>query len=192
MNYHSTEIFIYDSCIQKHLFPAGSSSHRLDMLYSCLLAAKGFLDLLLAQPQSNYLGYSIINCSQIGLSLSTLIKLAFVEEEGWNLPNVRETINLQFYFNQFISNFERAGEAIDRMQLNTCKASFPTGCSRALRRVLVACEAKLAAESDAAGSDAVAFQGQAGYVPLDESLPNITYDHLDDDYWEAIISDFTQ
>jgi hypothetical protein len=185
MKYRSAEIFLFDSCIQKHLFPTASSSQRLDMLYACLLSAKQFLDFMLEQPQANYLGYSVINCSQIGHALSTLIKLCFVEEEGWNLANVRETINLQFYFNQFIANFERAGEAIDRLQLTPCKASFPTGCSRAMRRVLTACEQKIAAESGTAR-----FQEQSGYVPLDEPLPNISYDHFDDTYWEAIIGDF--
>ncbi|KIN04362.1 hypothetical protein OIDMADRAFT_176791 [Oidiodendron maius Zn] len=185
MKYRSTEIFLYDSCIQKHLFPTTGCSQRLDMLYSCLLTAKQFLDLVLEQPRRNYLGYNVINCSQIGHACSTLIKLSFVEEDGWNLGNVRETINLPFYLNQFITNFEAAGETIDRVQLTPCKASFPTGCSRAMRRVLAACEQKYAAESGAA-----TFQEQQAYVPLDEPLPNISYDHFDNAYWEALISDF--
>lgn len=188
IKYHSTEILLYDACIQKHLFPAASNPHRLDMLYACLLAAKTFVNLMLEQPPADYFGYSQINLSQIGHGLSTLIKLCFVEEDGWNLTNVRETINLHSCFGQIITHFERAGEAIDRLQVAPCKASLPTGCSRAMRRVLVACEVKFAAESEPAG-----FQAQQpDYAAMEEPLPNISYDHFDDAYWEAIISDFTQ
>lgn len=154
------------------------------MLYACLLSTKSFLDHTLEQPETNFLGYSLVNCSQIGHALSTIIKLSFVEEEGWNLPNVRETINLQSYFNQFILNFERAGETLDKMQQTPCKPSFHTGCSRAMRRVLMACETKIAAESEPVG-----FQGQHGYTHLDDPLMDLPYGQFEDAYWDAIISD---
>jgi hypothetical protein len=158
------------------------------MLYACLLAAQGFLDRTIELPETNFLGYSVTNCAQIGHALSTLIKLSFVDEEGWNLPNVRETINVHSYFSHFITGFEQAGQAIDRLQQRPCRASFPTGCSRAIRRVMMAYNAKLAAQSTPEGAQAQ----QAVYVPLDDPLPNISYEQFDDAYWEAIINDFTQ
>lgn len=142
-------------------------------------------------PESNFLGYSVINCAQIGHAISTLIRLSFVEEEGWNIANVRETINLNFYVNHFITGFERAGQAIDRMQQSPCKASFHTGCSRAMRRVLMAYNAKLAAQSGPEGAQSQQMQ-QAVYVPPDDPLLNISYEQFDDAYWEAIINDFSQ
>lgn len=156
------------------------------MLYVCLLSAKTFLDLMLENPLSCYFGYSIINLSQIGHALSTLVKLSFVEEDGWNLTNVRETINLRSYFNRFIARFEEAGAVIDKAQLTACKISFPTGCSRAMRRVLAACEAKLASETAEVG-----FQGDASYSTMDEMLSAAAQENFDDAYWEAIIAGFT-
>jgi hypothetical protein len=188
MKYHSCEVFLYDPCLQKHLFPPSSNSLRLDMLYACLLSAKNFLNLVLEQPLSIFFGLSILSLSQMGHAISTLAKLAFVEEDGWNLANVRETINLRSYFNQFVASFEKAGTIIDKAQSTPCKVSFPTGCSMALRRVLAACEAKIAAESEPVG-----FQGQAGYSALDETLSlAVAFENIDDAYWEAIIGDLTQ
>jgi hypothetical protein len=188
MKYHSCEIFLYDPCLQKHLFPPSSNSLRLDMLYACLLSAKTFLDLILEQPLSIFFGLSIPSLSQMGHAISTLVKLSFVEEDGWNLANVRDSINLGFYIGQFVASFEKAGALIDKAQSTPCKVSFPTGCSVAMRRVLAACEAKIAGESEPVG-----FQGQPGYSAMDETLSaGAAFERIDDAYWEAIIGDLTQ
>jgi hypothetical protein len=178
MKYYSTQIFVYDSCLQKSLFPPTANRHRLDMLYACLLPAKAYLDLMLEQPISTYLGLSIIGLSQLGHALSTLIKLSYADEDGWVLADMRPDIDLPGYLDRFAALFEQAGDSIDSIQPAPCKIAYPTGCSRAMRRVRTAYDAKIAAESD-------------GFPALgDADLDALSFEHFDDAYWESVIGNF--
>src|ERR1700710_2208448 len=105
------------------------------MLYTYLLCAKSLLDIFIEQPISSYSGFSVTNLAQIAHACSTLFKLSFLEEVGWDLVHVRQTVNLPAYFDQLISNFTQAGAAIDSAQRSPSKESFPTGSARAMARV---------------------------------------------------------
>src|SRR4051794_20567879 len=96
MTYHSAEIFLYESSIYNSFSP-NFSSQRIDMLYSCLLAAQSLLEVFIAQPLTSFYGFAVVNLSQIGQACSTLFKLSLVEEVGWDLAQIRQTVNLGGY-----------------------------------------------------------------------------------------------
>lgn len=154
------------------------------MLYACLLSAKSLLDVFVAQPLSAYFGFSITNLAQIGHACSTLFKLSLVEEMGWDLVHVRQTVNLSAYLDQLVSNFEQAGAAIDNCQRAPSKESFPTGCARAMGRTKAWYEAKVASESESEG-----HQRQPSFTGIDDMLNGNGFDYLDDSYWQEIMAD---
>jgi hypothetical protein len=98
-------------------------------------------------PVSEYFGFSLMDLAHIGHGFSTLLKLSLVEEAGWDLPHVRQTVNVLYYFDQISSKFIQAGSAIDHIQNRICSESFPTRCGRALLKVKGWYEAKISAET---------------------------------------------
>ncbi len=82
----------------------------------------------------------------MGHTCSTLLKLSLIEEPGWELAHVRQTVNVQYYFDQIASKFIQAGNAIDQIQNRICSESFPTGCGRAILKVKGWYEARISSE----------------------------------------------
>jgi hypothetical protein len=187
MNLHDSNVFLYGIALQKVLFPDTAPGQRLDLLYACLISCQTLLDEFVNMPVSSYLGFSLLELAHIGHCCSTLLKLSLVEEPGWDLMHVRQTVNAQYYFDQLSTKFIQAGNAIDQIQNRVCSESFPTGCGRAMLRVKAWYEAKLAAE---------AFQD--AHVPQDETNTmdmgaafSIDQMMLDDADWlEFVMGDF--
>ena len=155
------------------------------MLYSCLLATKTLFEIFLAQSLASYCGFSIIHLAQIGHGLSTLFKLSLIEDVGWDLAHVRETVNLQYYFDRLIARFEEAGAAIDQCQKPPCREAFATGCSRAMRRIKGWYEAKVAADTVQESG-----QEQGNLMNMDDVCISGGFDYLDDAYWQDVLDDF--
>jgi hypothetical protein len=186
MTYYSAEIFLYESSLYVLSTPSTLTSQRIDMLYACLLSTKSLLDVIIAQPLSSYFGFSVTNLAEMGHACSTLFKLSLVEQAGWDLTHVRQTVNLVAYFDQLISNFEEAGATIDRAQRSPSKESFPTGCSRAMGRVKGWYEAKLALDLETQG-----HQNPTSVTGVDDMMNWNGFDYLDDSYWQEIMADMT-
>jgi hypothetical protein len=147
MNLHDLNIFLYGISLQKSLFPGTTHSQRLDLFYACLMSCQTLLNKFIDMPVSAYFAFSLMELSHIGHTCSTLLKLSLVEEPGWDLAHVRQTVNAEHYFDQLSSKFMQAGTAIDQAQNRVCSESFPTGCGRAIMRVKAWYEAKLAVET---------------------------------------------
>ena len=188
MNYHSTEVFLYEPALQQSPIAVGfvkGEPHRLDMLHSCLTSAKSLLDLFLAQPLSVYFALSVIELSHIGQSLATIFKLAIVDEPGWDLAYVRKTVNTCDYFERIISNFDQVGGIIDQSQPEPCRNAFATGCANAMRKIKGVYEARIAAETAQNTS-----QEQTNSMGLDGMLnSDQMIDWMDDVYWQELLND---
>ncbi|KAK0112917.1 hypothetical protein ONS95_014638 [Cadophora gregata] len=162
MSFNSDEVFTYEPAIYKPFFQGSTvgsvNSQRIDMLYGCLVSSQKLLNGYINQPISAYQAFSVIDLSHMGRGLSTLLKLSLIEEAGWDLAHVRQTLNVSYYFNELGSRFEQIGEVVDRMQKRPVKdraSSFATGCSRAMRMVQQWYEAKVAADAAQSGQHAV-------------------------------------
>jgi hypothetical protein len=155
------------------------------------MAAKSLLDNLYALPLSSYYGFSIITLSQLGYGLSTVFKLSFIEDPGWDLAHVRSTANLGQYFEHFIANFEQVGAQIDNSQPIPAKIAFCTGCSRAVGRIKGWYETRLAAETEEKQQEE-----QPGLTGLDDILGGENFQYWDQAFfqgdWEEIMGDFMQ
>lgn len=147
MNLHDLNIFLYGISLQKSLFPGTTHSQRLDLFYACLMSCQTLLNKFVDMPISAYFAFSLMELAHIGHSYSTLLKLSLVEEPGWDLAHVRQTVNAEHYMDQLSSKFMQAGTAIDQVQNRVCSESFPTRCGRAVMRVKAWYEAKLSVEA---------------------------------------------
>ena len=67
------------------------------------MASKSLLDAVITLPLAAYHAFPFPNLPQVALGLFTLFKLAIVEDPGWDLVHVRETINLASYFDHLVS-----------------------------------------------------------------------------------------
>ncbi|TVY78222.1 Transcriptional regulator WAR1 [Lachnellula suecica] len=187
MNYHSTEIFLYEPCLQQHPIAIGftmGDPQRIDMLHACFVSAKSLLDIFLGQPLSVYSSITVLELSHIGQGLVTFFKLSMVDEPGWDLAYVRKIIGAGEYWDRLISNFEQVGAVIDQSQPEPCRNSFPTGCSNAMRKIKGVYEAKIAAETAQNVSDE-----QAVSLGLDAMIYGDQIDWMDDVYWEEMLND---
>ncbi|KAF4615887.1 hypothetical protein G7Y89_g15228 [Cudoniella acicularis] len=190
MSYHTSMVFLYESSIQPSSFPTNPTSFnytspRLDMLFICLQSCKSVLDLCLAEPLSSFRRLSSIQLSHVGHAISALFKLSLVEEPGWDLAEIRKTANVLEYFDRFIANFEQAGKEIDTMQRETCRDCFPTGCSRAMRRVKGVYESRAAAGGQLGD---IGIEELATLPPPDGTFPE-QFDWVDDVYWQELLND---
>jgi hypothetical protein len=146
MGLHDSNVFLYGIGLQKHLFPETGPAQRLDLLYACLMSCQTVLNQFVNMPVSAYFGFSLFELAHIGHSCSTLLKLSLVEEPGWDLTHVRQTVNAEYYLDQISSQLIQAGNAIDQIQSRVCSESFPTGCGRAMLRVKAWYEMKISSE----------------------------------------------
>ncbi|TVY27504.1 Transcriptional regulator [Lachnellula hyalina] len=188
MNYHSTEIFLFEPALQQSPVAVGfvkDEPHRLDMLHSCLTSSKALLDLFLTQPLSVYYTLTSIDLANLGQSMATIFKLSMVDEPGWDLTYVRKTINPRDYFDRMINNFEHVGRIIDQSQPEPCRHSFPTGCANAMKKIRGVYEARMAAETAQDTS-----QEQTNSLALDGLLNgDQMIDWMDDAYWQDLLND---
>ncbi len=194
LSYQSSAAFLYSASLQKPLFSTSAiqsnSSHRLDMLYSCLEASKGLLDLYLVQPLS-YFMFSVLDLGHLGMGMSVLLRLTIVEENGWDLTYVRQTANLGYYFERLIAKFRSIGSKLDENQPPGTKRSFHTGCSLAMGKVLKwyesterlknSYEERIAAENDQSALDQDATMG------MEEFMANAQFDYFDEGYWLQLV-----
>lgn len=67
------------------------------------MASKSLLDAVVSLPLAAYHAFPFPNLPQVGVGLFNVFKLAFVEDPGWDLIHVRETINLASYLDHFVS-----------------------------------------------------------------------------------------
>jgi len=188
LGYQSAELYIFDPSLQKSLFPTSPSNPanavRLDMLYSSLISTKTLLDSYLIQPVS-YSAFSALDLGQLGHGMSNLLKLSVLEEPGWDLAYVRQTMNLSYYFEQIISKFEAVGASLSAMQPVPTKDNFPTGCARAMRRVKNWYEAKVAAEAQTVAGEGTTTED----VLITDDLVGSQFDYLNEAYWLELMGD---
>lgn len=186
LSYHSNHVFLYEPSLYKALFPAVSftynSSQRLDLLHSCLLACKKLIDEYLERPMPGYYGTSVADLAPLGRGISSLLKLCVVEEPGWDLGMVRQTANLNYYFEQLLAKFAQVGADIDQIQRQPCRHSFFTGCARAMGVVKAWYETKVGPDS--------APNYQAASVAYDGMMIGEEVNFLDDSYWLEFMGDW--
>jgi hypothetical protein len=183
MNLHDSEVFLYGISLQKPLFPETAPAQRLDLFYACLISCQTLLNKFIDMPVSAYFGFSLMDLAHIGHSCSTLLKLSLVEEPGWDLAHVRQTVNAQYYFDQIASKFIQAGNSIDQIQNRVCSESFPTGCGRAMSRVKTWYEAKISAETM---QDLSVPQDQTNLMGMGDTL-SVDQMMLDDADWVEFV-----
>ncbi|KAE9380143.1 hypothetical protein N431DRAFT_459105 [Stipitochalara longipes BDJ] len=183
LNLHDSNVFLYGIGLQKQLFAETGPTQRLDLFYACLISCQTLLNKFVDMPVSAYFGFSLMDLAHIGHSCSTLLKLSLVEEPGWDLAHVRQTVNAEYYFEQIALKFIQAGNAIDQMQNRVCSESFPTGCGRAIMRVKAWYEARISAE---VVQDPPVQQEEANILGIGDTL---TMDQmmLDDADWVEFV-----
>lgn len=148
-NYLCAEIALYEPCLQKLHFPrdlANGNMQRLNMLYACLDATRKLMDRCLARPISDYFTFCVIDIATMGLSCSSLFKLSLVDENGWDLVNVRQN-SFKDYFERCRTNLEQVGLAIDKNQREPCRPSFFTSGNIKMKWIQAWYEGKIAKES---------------------------------------------
>ncbi|CAG8954323.1 hypothetical protein HYFRA_00005946 [Hymenoscyphus fraxineus] len=182
--YYSVEVFLYEPIIQSNppsfVFGNGNAQ-RLEMLSTCLLAVQKLLDLSIAQKVSRFAALSGPQLSFIGLGLSTLFKLSVVEQPGWDLAQVRQSVKIFDYFDHLIKQFEAVSVTADQLHPEPCKLSFSEGCGRALKRTKGVYETKMGVVS---GANLVPEHEISG---IDGGLPSMEFDWIDDAYWQDMM-----
>jgi len=156
------------------------------MLYACLQAAKAQVDHYLTLPTSDFFGCSIIELSHLGQSFATLLRLALVEEPGWDLEYVRGTVIPIEYFHRVTSRFEGVGNLLDSSQRPGCKPSCPTHIARALSRVKTWYEGRISTESEQNPHHQGTTLGMQDVLIGDQ----FGLDCIDDAYWLELAGDF--
>jgi hypothetical protein len=183
-NYYCAELALLEPSLQKSFFPTtlgAGNSQRLDMLYTCLTSTKLFLDYCLNEPLAAYFTFCGVDLTQLGHGLSILFKLSLVDEVGWDLVNVRQTVNFASYFEKFYTNFEQVGIAIDQNQPSPCNDSFHTGCARKMKKAKGWFDAKVAAEVQSSG-----FQDMAAFLDMEDVLNS---GYFNDSFWEELMAE---
>jgi hypothetical protein len=188
MTFHSAEAFLSEPSAQLASVPiglGGGNTQRLDMLYSCLMASQSLLNHIVSQPISAYHSFSVIQLAFTGVGLSTLFKLSIVEEPGWNLVEVRKTVNISEYFERLIEKFEQAGIIMDSHQVQPyVRGSFAAGCAKAMRRVLAFYETRIAAVAGTyISQEPQMATGMEGVMQGEQ------FDWIDEAYWQEILGD---
>lgn len=212
MTYHSALVFTHEPSLHKSFFPS-SSIHRLDMLYSCLLSCQTLLNAYVSRPLSTFSGITTIDLAHMGRGLSILLKLSLLDEPGWDLPHIRQTVDLSYYFTELSGRFARLGKELDGRQKSSSEGvresyshptgsgkaanmmhdsverphSFPTGCSKAMKMVQTWYEARLAAEKSAVneGIEDIAGEGNG----LEDVFGGEGFDYLNDANWFDFMAD---
>ncbi|KUJ23485.1 uncharacterized protein LY89DRAFT_663914 [Mollisia scopiformis] len=187
LSYDSNFIFLYEPSLYKSLFPSTSScghdtSQRIDLLHNCMMACKKLLDEYLKQPLWSCYGTCVADLAPLGRAISSLLKLCLVEEAGWDLSLVRQTANLEFYFEQLLAKYQQVGADLDGRQQELCRNSFFTGCARAMGVIKTWYETKIMSDSTQS-----ALQDQTYDVTMMGEQANF----IDDAYWMEFMGDWT-
>ena len=103
MSYQSVNILLLEAAIMDTMRILTYNPRRIDLRWSCIMACKSLLDTFLAVPHSDYHAIPNSSLCHVSFSLMILFKVSFLEDPGWDLNHVRETIQLESYFNHFVS-----------------------------------------------------------------------------------------
>lgn len=187
--YQSNCVYLYEPSLYKQLFPSTSFSYdpsqRLDLLHAFLLASQKLLDEYLQRERWTTYGTSVADMAPLGRGLTSLLKLCLIEEPGWDLNIVRQTANLDYYFEQLLSRFQQVGADLDGRQHAPCRQSFFTGCARAFHVFKNWYDTTI--RSEAASTT---LQEQASVMGYDVAMLG-DQNFLDDAYWLEFMGDWT-
>jgi len=103
ISYLNVDVFLLDAAILETTKIQAYNPRRIDLRWSCLLGSKSLLDTFLTVPVSAYHTIPFTVMCQVSSSLMNLFKLAFLEDLGWDLIHVRNTIKLEYYFDNLVS-----------------------------------------------------------------------------------------
>lgn len=97
MHYHAAEVYLYE--IGLHVYPSGEKSgvdesQRLELLVSCVNAAKAYFDVYHTLPKTHYPYFPFTIWIQSGLVLLTSVRLAVFEHEAWDVTYARLSLNV--------------------------------------------------------------------------------------------------
>jgi len=106
MSYYSVDVFLLDAAILEAMKTQTYNPRRIDLRWSCFMASKSVLDTFLTVPLSNYHAIPYPMLCHVSFSLMNLFKHAFLEDPGWDLAYVRDTIKLESYFEILVSYHE--------------------------------------------------------------------------------------
>jgi hypothetical protein len=170
------EILLYSPSVRE---PGGSSVYgdhaiqRLNMLYSCLNAAKAWQDLFLSIPTELFPQFPMTHFCQLAFAQQSFLSLVLLEAPGWDLPYIRESADCLGYMDRLIQRFDDAGANIDPGRSMEGNDVF-SRCSRKLRRIRTWLSAKYAAPSQKDSTidlfDITNMQGFGGFDEFDENF----------------------
>lgn len=137
MHYLNAEISLYESAIPKPFSTdyGACSLQQLDMLHGCLIACQQFFEAFFSMSQEYLVTLSFVNFGRLSFGIVTLFKLSLLDAPGWDLENVRQTVDMGVVLDRIIFAFEHAmNGAATRDEIDSSHNCFSKGARR-LRRV---------------------------------------------------------
>ena len=178
---------------------------HLDHLYYCVKAIRTFIDVYFTIPTSAYLTIPFSTFGQFAHAFITLVKLASLEVDGWDMKDLHE----QLHFSKVID------EAADRYDGST--KSSPDGLrvnndgfgkwAHRMRWMKQVYESKFIPEGDKpddrqeatrnmmtkppdAYDASIAPSAQQQPTPPDDLLSGDFFNYLDENFWQSFAGDF--
>jgi hypothetical protein len=172
MTIYNTELSIHEATLSRvPIVSTNPNFHRLESLYSCLQAAKSWIDIFLAFPPARYIGLSMLTSTQLAHCVVVTYRLSTLDAPDWDRGLVRETVNLSAILDQLGKNLAQVKiiAGLDHSILED--NDIFSGSSRKIRHIKAFWDAKVAADSTVPdGTTADEPMGEPPAEFLDDSL----------------------
>jgi len=119
---------------------------KLELLYSCLLAAKDYFSSYFLIPADNYFTLPATVWIQLADTLVVLSRLLLIHTDGWDLSYARKLVNLSTILSSLEQNFENASNAARRTGMVTGDDDMFHAHVMRMRWAKTAYESKLVSE----------------------------------------------
>jgi hypothetical protein len=137
IHYLNAQINLYESAIPKPFSTdySACSLQQLDMLHGCLIACQQYFEAFFAMSREYLVTLSFVNFGRLSFGIVTLFKLSLLDAPGWDLENVRQTVDMGVVLDRIIYEFEHAmNSAATQDEIDNSHNCFTKGARR-LRRV---------------------------------------------------------
>ena len=185
------EVALYDA---PEIEPLTSSSmlqlDRLGLLHGCLTAATAYFDVYKKLPGEDVANFPFTVWMQSGLAVLTAVELSFLQLEGWDLKEVRYTIDIINILDHEIERLEAIAAKRQQSSSDDVKKDIFWRFAERWRktRSLYVSETNVQS-NDGAGKEGVNGNDIDMTATLDGLLAGDLLDGWNESFWQTFVSD---
>lgn len=195
MTFHSTELSLYEVALYDATDIEATSSafhlqlDRLGLLHGCLTSVVAYFDAYNSLPKKDAIAFPFTIWMQSGLAILTGYELSFLRLEGWDIAQVRQSVDIAKLLDGEIEKFEGTATQRQMHPLDDFKTDIFWRFAVRMHKTRELYDSAMSIESKNATRTGDATSNDIDMTATMDVLAGDLLNGWDDSYWQSFVSD---